>query len=272
MLLDRNIKILEAIRYGATCARIVAELRDAIYTWRMNVTRFYETQIKPSLRKDLLLRVLRDPGQKSCRQLITHCPVTLVLTSTIIALHGLRSNVAAIEALHALSGFRPEHITGAGTLLCGFFHEGAGHFMANVLALILCAGLAEALLGARVMLLALLFGFWAANPLTVGILSPLLSRLAPEQWTHLMAEVDYGASNGIYAVVGVLAALLIRPRTILLPFIFNGVFYAIAASSWLALQHVIALFGGLWIGKYWMTLMLKRHRVPSRRSPHAAGR
>ena len=219
-----------------------------VYTQAMIPPRRLEAQVlpylRPYLRKDLILRRL---GPQS---VLMQIPVTLALTATVVLLHGLRDWIPALGELYAASGFRPSTMTWTNLLFCGVFHEGPGHFAANVVSLLICAGLAEAALGARLMLIALTFGFWASNPLTVLAFRPLLSAIAPEQWAHLAAEVDYGASNGIYAVVGLLAALLIRPRTVILPFIFNGVFYAFASSSWLALQHLIALFAGLWIGKY----------------------
>jgi ABC-type enterochelin transport system permease subunit len=43
----------------------------------------------------------------------------------------------------------------------------------------------------------------------------------------------------------VLAGCLFRPGTLVGPFLFNGLFYALVTREWLATQHVLALFGGL---------------------------
>ncbi len=92
-------------------------------------------------------------------------------------------------------------------------------------------------------------GFWLANPVTAVLLKPVLSFWDPAQLARLLAETDNGASNGIYSVVGALAGCLIQPRTLIGPFIFNGLLYALISQEWLATQHVLALFMGYWVSR-----------------------
>ena len=111
--------------------------------------------------------------------------------------------------------------------------------------------LLELAVGSRLAFAALGAGIWLSNPLTVLILRPLLGATSPEQLGIFLKEVDYGASNGIYGVIGAMAALLRHPRQVIQPFIFNGLIYALLSSSWLAAQHVVALFMGYFIS-LWM--------------------
>lgn len=193
-------------------------------------------------------------------------PLTLSFSATIVLLHLARFTSPLVGRWYGEAAFIPGHMSSPGILLCGFFHQNAAHFAANLISLVPCLALLELAVGTRLAFAALGAGLWLSNPLTALILRPLLSAASAEQLGFFLKEVDYGASNGIYGVIGALAALLRHPRHVIQPFIFNGLIFALLTSSWLAAQHVIALFMGYFIS-LWLLPRTKVVEVPVGRRP-----
>lgn len=147
-------------------------------------------------------------------------------------------------------------------LLSPLFHTTGFHFVGNLLSLWFFGGLLEWLLGAGVLVRVLSAGLLLSNPLTLlivvgllgqasGVMMQLADGLDPYQ--RFLAEWDYGSSNGVYACVGGLSACLKKPRIVLGPFIFFGLFLCVALVSWLSLHHLV----GLGLGYFWVKRSLQ---------------
>lgn len=213
---------------------------------------YYLYKVKPYLRRGLVFEPL--PGHLRGR--LQRISLTLILSVGMMGLHIARHYNEALARVFESAAFRVGEWSASGVFLCGFFHTTFGHFSANWISFVVCVGLFEIVYGKKLTLAVLAFGFWASNPLTVLAVGPMLSAFAPAQMPAWLSEVDYGASNGIYAIMGGLSALLAAPRTLILPFIFNGVVFAVMVEQWLQLQHIAALFGGYWICKGWKGVRL----------------
>lgn len=185
-------------------------------------------------------------------------PLTLGFCVLFAALQVWASASATGAALRESGLFSPRQISWSGFWLSPVFHASFGHFLANWVGFLVCAGWLETALGSGRLLLALAPGFWLSNPVTAWVLMPVLRTWEPTEWMRLLAETDNGASNGIYSVVGALAGCLARPGTLIGPFIFNGLLYALVSREWLATQHVLALFMGFWVSRIPGWLPLRR--------------
>lgn len=142
-------------------------------------------------------------------------------------------------------------------LLSPLFHTTGFHFVGNLLSLWFFGGLLEWLLGAGVLIRVLSAGLLLSNPLTLLIVVGLLGQASSffavlanglDPYQRFLVEWDYGSSNGVYACVGGLAACLKKPRIVLGPFVFFGLFLCFALVSWLSLHHLI----GLGLGYFWV--------------------
>lgn len=213
----------------------------------MWMNRWFEQKVRPLLRTEIRYR----PLPRTSFELAYRVKWTLAFCATFLLLHVLRQSAPWFHALYDRSGFVPGHWNATGTLLCGLFHTDVFHLLANVLGFFFFVGLMELSLGAGFALSVTALGFFLSNPLTAVLVQQGLQFFSPSTMAAFSKEIDYGASNGIYAVVGAMAALLTQPRVLITPFVFNGVLFAIATSSWLALQHLIALGMGYVACRVW---------------------
>lgn len=210
-----------------------------MYSSRNLFLLYWNTRVIPQSK-----RLTYRPMPISFADAIPKAPLTTFLFLLIIGLEIFKIVSPLGSSLFEYSAFRVSKMSSQGVFLSGVFHEGVGHFIANLIGLLVCLGVFELALGTGIAALVFLLGAWLANPIAVGILHPLLEALAPSQVALLLRDYDYGASNGIYAVVGGLSVLLNRPGQLLWPFVFNGMLYALVTSSWLALQHEVSLLIG----------------------------
>ncbi len=202
----------------------------------------YLRKVRPYVRNDL--RFL--PWPNGAGEALRRLPWTIAFLGLITALQLYAEWTPQGAVLRDLGTFRPGQFSWGGFLGAAVFHASWGHFLANFLGVALVLALVEMSLGILRAWVAGAVGFWLANPLTAWVLGFLLpGRLSETDWQRYLAEADNGASNGIYSLVGVLAGCLFRPGTLVGPFLFNGLFYALLTREWLATQHVLALLGGL---------------------------
>ncbi len=202
----------------------------------------YLRKVRPYVRNDLKFL----PWPKSWGEALRRLPWTATFLGLITALQLYAEWTSEGALLRDAGTFRPGQMNWGGFLGAAVFHASWGHFLANFLGVALVLAWEEVALGSLRAWFAGAVGFWLANPLTAWVLGFLLpGRISEADWQRFLAEADNGASNGIYSLVGVLAGCLFRPRTLVGPFLFNGLFYALVTREWLATQHVLALFGGL---------------------------
>lgn len=210
--------------------------------------------------------ILLPPYQKKFKLLkgsmgLSHLKWTLRLSTLILVLHFFRLMTSEGQQIFQNSGFTPENWTIQKWILCAFFHEGYGHFFANLFSFLVCGGIVESLGGGLLFGLSFGVGAWLANPLTALTVRPLLAIFIPDQLSHFLSEMDYGASNGIYALVGSMSVFLVTPRTLIVPFVINGALYMLAANSWLAAQHLIALFLGFGVAQRFLKTIADKNSL-----------
>jgi membrane associated rhomboid family serine protease len=170
--------------------------------------------------------------------------ITFGSTFLFAGLHLSRSFIPEVQSLFEKSAYRPEALTPVALFFGPLFHTNSFHFLGNLLSLYFFGALVEALLPRLTFAVIFGAGLWLSNPLTQAILQPWLPRIDPTGYARFLAEWDYGMSNGVYALVGAFAAFLIRPGTVLVPFILNAVFLIFALNSWLSVHHLVGLFLG----------------------------
>ncbi len=176
-------------------------------------------------------------------------PVTLGLSAIILALHAARAAHPEIAPLFERVQFRPTQWELLPLALGPLFHNTVYHLLGDTSTLIAFSGAVEWIAGSRLAFLAVGAGLWLSNPLTVLLLDPTLRLLGDQvAYAKFLSIPDMGASNGVYAAAGALAALVARPRAILLPLALNALFYTWVSGKILALHHLVALALGFFLG------------------------
>lgn len=185
-------------------------------------------------------------------------PMTLGLVTGCLALHAFRLNFSLYQKIYEQSGYVPQSITPQGLVLGPFFHNNFYHLAGDLSTLLLIGSITEVLLGRGIFALVTALGLWASNPVTHLLVSTFLTSLSPESYTHFLAENDYGSSNAIYALVGLLSAHSRNPGMIFLPFAMNGLFLCLSKQSWLSLHHLVGLALGYGVGAWYSRRLASR--------------
>lgn len=188
---------------------------------------------------------------KSITEFVKQTPLTHGLVTLFLLLHALRVTFPFFHTVYLNQGFSAGNFSWSGLFLGPLFHNHAYHLLGDISTFWIFGSLLEIILGSRIFFMITAFGLWATNPLTWWVVETgikiLAAHMPSEAYSTFLKEIDYGSSNAVYASVGALAALLIQPRALLLPFIANGVFLCVAKQSLLSLHHLIALAGGYFI-------------------------
>lgn len=192
---------------------------------------------------------------------LTHSFVALFL-----ALHALRMSQPHFHNLYLTQGFSVSHFTWSGLFVGPLFHNHTYHLLGDLSTFWIFGTLLEIILGSRVFFLITALGLWASNPLTWVTVEAGMrffpSLISADAYGRFLKEVDYGSSNAVYAFVGALAAILVNPRALLVPFIVNGILFCVVKQSLLGMHHLSALACG-----YFISLLLVTESKPAADSP-----
>lgn len=179
----------------------------------------------------------------------------LGLSLGLIAIH-LARMIPSIEALFSQSAYVPGSVTLKGIFLGPLFHNNTYHLMGDQISFVIFGGLLTWMGGRKVFYATLAAGLWLSNPLTHLLVGTILKFTNPAQHSLFLLEADYGSSNAIYAFTGAIAALLVRPGWIAIPFVINGLLLCVLKSSMLAFHHVLSMAIGF-VAAY---VVLRTHR------------
>ncbi|MFN8369518.1 MAG: phosphatidylglycerol lysyltransferase domain-containing protein [Bacteriovoracaceae bacterium] len=178
---------------------------------------------------------------------ISKIKLTLSFALLFAILHAYKYLIPGGLDFFSKNGFTPGNITLQGTLIGPLFHNHAYHFTGDFSTFLLIGGTLEYLFGSFVFFLLTAFGLWLTNPISWLLVENLLKYFSLKQYENFLTETDYGSSNAIYAYAGAFAYSLKRPLWILLPFLANAIFLCVFNQSWLAIHHIVGLYGGYFL-------------------------
>jgi hypothetical protein len=233
--------------YGVTDRR--PGLAMALDLMRLHLGGSIRSRFKPLLQKALHSEARIRLLPASLSELLSRTRLTLGLGALFALLHLARAWSDAAQGVFAASGYRPALVDAWGVFVGPLFHTTHYHFLGDLSTFVLFAGAYEAFKGSRLALAVIALGLWASNPVSHALVSAFRESLPAALYARFMTEEDYGSSNAVYAAVGALAALIAKPRVLLLPFVLNGLFLCFALGSLLSVHHLVGLALGYWASR-----------------------
>ncbi len=170
--------------------------------------------------------------------------LTLSFGSLFAFLHVYKNISATGLDIFKQNGFTPGHFTLQSNFIGPLFHNHSYHFIGDFSTFLIIGGTLEYLFGSAIFLLITAFGLWLTNPIAWLLVENILKYFSVKQYQNFLTEIDYGSSNAIYAFAGAFAYSLKRPLWVLLPFLANAIFLCVFNESWLAIHHIVGLYGG----------------------------
>lgn len=213
---------------------------------------FRDLALKPEAKTTLGITRGAERFPKTLGEYFRRTALTTALVSVFTLVHILSLFFPELGRLYDASAYIPGAVTLKGLFVGPIFHNTTFHLFGDQLCLYVFGSVVEMLLGSGRTALIAAAGLWLSNPATQLLVQPLLALFFPNALPHFLAERDYGSSNAVFALVGVYAGLLARPKWLLVPFTLYGAFICLARNSPLALHHVFMLGAGLWYARWFL--------------------
>ncbi|MEW6055093.1 MAG: phosphatidylglycerol lysyltransferase domain-containing protein [Bdellovibrionota bacterium] len=216
------------------------------------------TYLARKMRPHLNPSVKLQSWPESVAEIFRRQRLTLSFAVLFSSLHVSRNVFPEVQELYDLYPFTAGSYSALGHFLAPLFHNNHYHFAGDLVSFLVFAGALELVLGPIFCGLVVSAGLWLSNPLAWALNAIFLKYYSSSQFHRFLAEIDYGSSNAVYAVVGALAPLLKRPGLLLTPFALNGLFLCFARQSWLSLHHLAALVCGYGLSALLIRMQKKR--------------